>query len=158
MAITFFGWQTITTLPDYAGLAMSGTMSPIDPKWRSPFIGKSIPEAVAFVRNAPKPPKPLNKRYCAVLTKDELESGSLLICKSQEDETDIESEDNDEDFDEVANEEDDETPSWTAEPGSLKELLLSNRKDNPNDVPTKRRTMKQALSELGNDYEDVQVI
>jgi len=47
-----------------------------------PFIGKTVQDAVHFIRNAPKPPKPLNKRFCAVVTRDALKKGGVLICKS----------------------------------------------------------------------------
>lgn len=76
-----------STLPDYAGISASGTITPIDPHWRSPFVGKSIPDVVAFMRNTPKPVKPLNKRFCAVVTKDDLEDGRIFICKSLEGKT-----------------------------------------------------------------------
>lgn len=39
-------------------------------------------DAIAFIRNAPKPPKPLCKVFCAVLEKERWEQhGELLICK-----------------------------------------------------------------------------
>lgn len=78
------------TLPDYRGSAESGTETPIDPDWRSPFIGKTIPDVVAFMRNTPKPPKPLSKRYCAVLTNDSLDEETVLICRSLEGDSGIE--------------------------------------------------------------------
>ena len=61
---------------------LEGTSCPIDSSWRSPFAGKSIEDAANFVRNAPKPPKPLNKTWFAVMQKDRFEkSGELLVCK-----------------------------------------------------------------------------
>jgi hypothetical protein len=59
-----------------------GTVAPIDNAWRSPFIGKSIADAANFVRNAPKPPKPLCRRFFAVLQKDFYgKSGMVLVCR-----------------------------------------------------------------------------
>jgi hypothetical protein len=59
-----------------------GIAAPIDPGWQSPFIGQSIADAANFIRNAPKPPKPLCRRFFAVLQKDRFEqTGKLLICK-----------------------------------------------------------------------------
>jgi hypothetical protein len=70
-------------LPDYAdSLSAEGTATPVDPDWKSPFIGQTIHEAVDFIRNAPKPPKPLCKVFCAVLQKDRFEKdGVMLICR-----------------------------------------------------------------------------
>jgi hypothetical protein len=60
-------------------------MAPIDANWRSPFT--SLDEAVEFVRNAPKPPKPLCKAFCAVLEKKRYqEQGELLFAKLDENE------------------------------------------------------------------------
>jgi hypothetical protein len=57
-------------------------MAPIDNAWRSPFVGKSIADAANFIRNAPKPPKPLCRRFFAVLQKNFYEkSGMVLICR-----------------------------------------------------------------------------
>lgn len=78
------------TLPDYRGRWTGGTETPIDPNWRSPFIGKTIPDVVAFMRATPKPPKPLSKRYCAVLTWKYFKTETLLICKSLEGEEEVE--------------------------------------------------------------------
>jgi hypothetical protein len=70
-------------LPDYAnGLSLEGTATPIDPEWQSPFIGQTIDEAMDFIRNAPKPPKPLCKVFCAVLQHGELAQDTVLfICR-----------------------------------------------------------------------------
>jgi hypothetical protein len=58
------------------------TKCPIDSSWRSPFVGNSIEDAANFVRNAPKPPKPLNKSWFAVMQKQAFEkNGRLLNCK-----------------------------------------------------------------------------
>jgi hypothetical protein len=44
-----------------------------------------LQEAVAFVRNAPKPPKPLCKVFCAVLDKERYQlHGQLLFVKVDE--------------------------------------------------------------------------
>lgn len=84
--------DSYSTLPDYLpNHKIYGTEDPIDDNWRSPFAGKSIEDAANFVRNAPKPPKPLCKQFFAVLQKDRFEqNGTILICKilSDEDEDD----------------------------------------------------------------------
>ena len=36
------------------------------------------------MRNVPKPPKPLNTRYCAILRQEYLAEGCVYICKSLE--------------------------------------------------------------------------
>lgn len=70
-------------LRDFDGIGHEGTITPIDPSWRSPFVGKSPVDAIEFIRQAPKPPKPLDKTFCAVLKKDLYEnSKQLLICKA----------------------------------------------------------------------------
>ncbi|KAL1585713.1 hypothetical protein WHR41_05936 [Cladosporium halotolerans] len=74
--------DTHDSLHDYDGLTHEGTSSPIDPAWRSPFVGKTPADVTAFIRNTPKPPKPLCKAYYALLQKDLYEErGYLLICK-----------------------------------------------------------------------------
>lgn len=45
---------------------------------------ENIPEAVNFMRNVPKPPKPLNTRFCAVMQKASLNEGCIFICKPLE--------------------------------------------------------------------------
>lgn len=75
--------DTYDSLHDYDGATHEGTDIPVDPSWHSPFIGKSAADAVEFIRNAPKPPKPLCKSYYALLKKDiHEEHGYLLICKA----------------------------------------------------------------------------
>lgn len=72
---------------------MLGTVGPINKGWRSQFAGSSIEEAANFIRDAPKPPKPLCKLFFAVLQKDSYErSFSALICKivPEDDDTDWE--------------------------------------------------------------------
>lgn len=61
--------DTYDTLPDYDpdNPGAEGTLAPVDPNWRSPFVGSSVEEVTAFIRAAPKPPKPLCKRFFAVL-------------------------------------------------------------------------------------------
>jgi hypothetical protein len=75
--------DTYASLPDYRpNYRTFGTRTPINKDWKSPFVGKTIADAANFVRNAPKPPKPLCKRFFAVLQQDRFEqSGELLICK-----------------------------------------------------------------------------
>lgn len=34
-----------------------------------------------FIRNAPSPPKPIDKQYCAVLRKEDYDRDRILICK-----------------------------------------------------------------------------
>jgi hypothetical protein len=125
------------TLPDYIGESMPATITPVDPAWRSHFLSKTIPDVVAYMRATPKPPKPLNKTFCAVLTKEGLELGQIFICKSLEGEPHLESDSEDEDVDELVDEYMDGTPAY---------------------IPEKRRTIKQALRALDDDYEGIQVI
>ena len=70
-------------LPDYRpNYKIYGNKSPVDLDWQSPFVGKSISEVANFVRNIPKPPKPLCKEMFAVLQKDRFEKiGKLLLCR-----------------------------------------------------------------------------
>ena len=70
-------------LPDYRpNYNTLGTKPPIDSAWQSPFVGKSIADVANFVRNTPKPPKPLSRRFFAVLQKDFFEqSDMMLICR-----------------------------------------------------------------------------
>lgn len=64
-------------------MSSSGTEAPIDAEWQSPFLGKTAQDALSFVRNAPKPPKPVCKLFFAVLKKQCYEQhGQLLICKA----------------------------------------------------------------------------
>jgi hypothetical protein len=147
------------TLPDYIGESMPATVTPVDPAWRSHFLSKTIPDVVAYMRATPKPPKPLNKTFCAVLTKEGLELGQIFICKSLEGEPRLESDSEDEDVDELVDEYMDGTPAYIPEPGSFEELLSSNAGEGPDDVRIKkRRTIKQALRALDDDYEGIQVI
>jgi hypothetical protein len=75
--------DTYDTLPDYArGFSPGGTTAPIDANWRSPFIGKTVPDVVKFIRDTPRPPKTLNTRFCAVVTRVGLKGIRALICKS----------------------------------------------------------------------------
>ena len=54
----------------------------MDQSWTSPFVGKSIEDVANFVRNAPKPPKPLCKTFFAVMQKDLYDrKGKLFIYK-----------------------------------------------------------------------------
>jgi hypothetical protein len=71
------------TLPDYRpNHEIRGNRSPVDSNWQSPFVGKTIAEAANFVRNAPKPPKPLCTELFAVLQKDRFQrNGKLLFCR-----------------------------------------------------------------------------
>lgn len=71
------------SLPDYRpNYKIHGNRSPVSPDSQSPFVGRSIAEAANFVRNIPKPPKPLCKEMFAVLQKDRFERiGKLLLCR-----------------------------------------------------------------------------
>jgi hypothetical protein len=164
--------DTYDTLPDYTGLSPYGTKEPIDPNWRSPFIGKTVRDAVDFMRNTHKPPKPLNKRFCAVVTKDSLRKHQVLICKSLDFESEQERLEDDEygeefhydtDSEEDKSHEDDDEwqPHRTLEElGGDVEAYVAQPSSDPRIVAavTCRITTKQMLQELGNDYENVQVI
>lgn len=77
--------DTYDSLPDYDGTGPRPQIRlPLPEDWRSPFVGKTIPEVVAFMRNVPKPPKPLNTRFCAILRQEHLAEGCVYICKSLE--------------------------------------------------------------------------
>jgi hypothetical protein len=79
--------DTYDTIPDYnpTSPGAQGTLSPIDSNWRSPFIGSSVEEVAAFISATPKPPKPLNKLFFAVLQKERFEqSKQILIYKIRE--------------------------------------------------------------------------
>jgi hypothetical protein len=43
-----------------------------------------------FVRDAPSPPKPIDKEYCAVLRKEDYEQDRIMICKIPEEGDDSE--------------------------------------------------------------------
>lgn len=69
--------------------AWQGTSPNVDASWKTPFNGKTVQDAVAWMRGIPKP-KPVNRKYCAVLTKDSYENGvhkagDVFICKWLED-------------------------------------------------------------------------
>jgi hypothetical protein len=62
---------------------LEATSCPIASDWRSPFVGKSIEYATNFVRNAPKPPKPLNKTWFAVMEAGDFGDGvAITLCKN----------------------------------------------------------------------------
>jgi hypothetical protein len=60
------------TLPNYDpdNPGAEGTLGLLDINWRSPFVGSSVEDVAAFVRAAPKPPKPLSKLFFVVLRKE----------------------------------------------------------------------------------------
>jgi hypothetical protein len=62
--------------PDNPGA--EGTLDLLDSNWRSPFVGSSVEEVAAFIRAAPKPPKPLCKTFFAVLEKNQFEQSKEL--------------------------------------------------------------------------------
>jgi len=163
--------DTYNSLPDYTGLAVDGTKEPIDTNWSSPFIGKTVRDAVDFIRNAPKPPKPLNKRFCAVVTRDALQEGEVLICKSLDFDSEQErlrDEEMNEEFhydsddDNSADLDDDEYPPFKSlgELGGDLMAYASQAMSDPRvlEAATCRITTKQILQQLGNDYKNVQVI
>jgi hypothetical protein len=75
--------DTYDSLTDYEPGDRRGNQSyPMDEGWKSPFAGKSIEDAANFIRNTPKPPKPLCKTFFAVMEKDLYEQyGLLKVCK-----------------------------------------------------------------------------
>lgn len=59
-----------------------GTYPPVDDTWWSPFIGKSLQEITAWIREIPKPPTTVNKAFSAVLQKELYDQKSqALMCK-----------------------------------------------------------------------------
>lgn len=65
-----------------------GTQCPIDPTWRSPFIGKSIQHLVEFVRSAPIG-RGINKFHFLVLEKKQYDDkGWLTVWKRDMDDRD----------------------------------------------------------------------
>jgi hypothetical protein len=50
----------------------------VNSDWRSPFVGSSLQEIVAFIKAVPKPSKPLCKRFFAVLQKEQYEQNKQL--------------------------------------------------------------------------------
>lgn len=127
---------------------------------------------MAFLQEIPKPPKPVCKRFCAVLRQQDLDNRQILICKTL-----IGGDDIPEWF------EDSFESLWLKNWGAVKwlnkgdrereeheagkklsnmELLnrldekdLKDRLENP---IYKGRSMKERYLELGNDYENIQVI
>ena len=77
------GDEDYEALPDFNGpYFIEGTRPTVEASWRSPFIGKSLAEAVEWVRGIPRPPKPICKTFFAVLQKDLYEQrGQVLVCK-----------------------------------------------------------------------------
>lgn len=76
--------DTYDRLPDftYGTPRAHGTRAPISEQWKSPFIGQTLRQIGAFIRSAPKPPKPLCKDFCAIFRKETYEErGEILICK-----------------------------------------------------------------------------
>ncbi|PPJ53827.1 hypothetical protein CBER1_03234 [Cercospora berteroae] len=73
------------TLPDFylsAAASPEGTKPPLDPKWQSPFRGKTAADAAQFLRSVPKPRKPLCETLFAILSRTLYkEQGHLLVCK-----------------------------------------------------------------------------
>lgn len=83
--------DTYDTMPDSRHpWIVEGTHAPISDDWRSPFIGKSLREVAKFVRDAPSPPKPIYKEYCAVLRREDYENDRIMICKIPEEGDDSE--------------------------------------------------------------------
>jgi hypothetical protein len=72
--------DTYDTLPDYdPSNPPEGTLSTVDGTWRSPFIGSSLQDVVAFIEAARKPPKPLCKSYFAILEKKRYEQDKKVL-------------------------------------------------------------------------------
>lgn len=148
--------DTYDSLPNYSRRIPPGTFTPVDADWRSPFIGKTVTDVVAFMRGAPKPPKVLNKRFCAVLTKESLGDRCALICKSLEDDSDIESESDDEEDNEDC---DELIADQQVQPGTIEaDFLQRGIEIEYREFPARGRDTKQVIKEMGNDFENVQVI
>lgn len=156
-------------LPDYHGEAEEGTRDPIDPNWRSPFIGKTIPDANDFMKSAPKPPKPLNTRFCAFVTAEELAKGFVLICKNLENDDYTDNDDFTESDEKTNNGaeiesiklsdsgEVDEEPD--PEPGSFADMMQRADEMHPMKyLDGSEYSLKQRLQRLGNDFDSVQGI
>lgn len=84
------------TMPDFNALPHETGIS-VRLNWRSPVVRKtaedrrSLADAVAFISNIPKSPKPINKAFFAALDKDLYEkTGKVLKCKIIEGETEPE--------------------------------------------------------------------
>lgn len=75
--------DTYERLPDFQGAkCIQGTKVVVDTAWQSPFLGKPLADASAWVRRIPKPPKAINKKYFVVLKRDIFEKqGKVIICK-----------------------------------------------------------------------------
>ena len=74
--------DTYNTMPDaIPGWCVHGTETPISDDWRSPFIGQTLRQVAKFIRDAPNPPKPIDKQYCAVLRKEDYDCDRIMICK-----------------------------------------------------------------------------
>ena len=72
--------DTYDTLPDWEPAhPAEGTVGPVDENWRSPFISSSIQEIAAFIKAAPKPSKPLCKRFFAILQRERYEKDKQLL-------------------------------------------------------------------------------
>lgn len=135
-----------------------------------------MPDAVDFMRKTPKPPKHLNKRFCAVLTKDSLRRKQVLICKSLDYESDRErwldqyEEDNqgdDDDEEDQDDDDDDDEASDDTEPpqhktldqtgGNIESYAAQTSKGNAR-IRIPADSNRRIVQELGNDYEKIQVI
>ena len=73
--------DTYDSIPDYnpEDPGTQGTLGPIDSNWRSPFVGSTVAKVAAFVHATPRPPKPLSKRFFAVLQKERYEQSKQLL-------------------------------------------------------------------------------
>jgi hypothetical protein len=72
--------DTHDTLPDYdPANPAEGNRGAVDSDWRSPFIGSSVEEVAGFIQAVPKPPKPLCKRFFAVLQKHRYEDKKQVL-------------------------------------------------------------------------------
>jgi hypothetical protein len=75
--------DTYDLLPNWdPNAAPEGIEPTITTTWRSPFIGQSLVEVATWIRHIPKPPKPINKTYFAVLQRELYEQNKqVLICR-----------------------------------------------------------------------------
>jgi hypothetical protein len=70
-------------LPNWGpNAAPEGKEPTIATTWQSPFIGKPLVEVATWIQHIPKPPKPINKTYFAVLQKELYEQNKqALVCR-----------------------------------------------------------------------------
>lgn len=72
--------DTYDTIPDHSPKdpAAKGTLS-VQDDWFSPFIESSVEDVATSIQSTPKPPKPLSKRFFAVLRKELYEQNKQVL-------------------------------------------------------------------------------